>query len=73
MQSKSLGIIIIIIGVFMITIPGLNIVASEKVVDFETVKIQKEKKYPDQWIPIIGVVLLVSGIMILVHKKKAQV
>lgn len=57
----------------MITIPGLNIVASEKVVDFETVKIQKEKKYPDQWIPIIGVVLLVSGIMILVHKKKAQV
>jgi hypothetical protein len=70
MQTKTPGIIILIIGIMMIIYTGFNFVTTEKVVDLGPVEINKEKNHPVQWSPIIGVVLLVGGIVLIAGSKK---
>ena len=69
---KTIGIVIIVIGILMIVYTGFNYVTSEKVVDLGTIKINKETNHPVQWSPIIGVVLLVGGIVIIGTNKKVS-
>ena len=71
MPNRTIGIVLIIIGIIMIIYTGFNYVTTEKVVDLGPIKINQEKNHPVQWSPIIGVVLLVGGIVIIVSGKKA--
>ena len=66
MKKRSLGIILIVIGVVMMIYTGFNYVTSEKVVDLGPIKISAEKNHPVQWSPIIGFVLLFGGVAILI-------
>ena len=70
MQSKSLGLILVVLGIVMIAYTGFNYVTKEKVVDLGPIEINKEKNNPVSWSPIIGVVLLVGGIIVLARSKK---
>jgi uncharacterized membrane protein YidH (DUF202 family) len=69
-MQKSLGIILILLGVIMIIYTGFNYVTTEKVVDLGPLKISAEKNHPVQWSPVIGVILLVGGIVVIVTGKK---
>jgi len=70
MQKRTLGIVVVAIGILMIIYTGFNYVTTEKVVDLGRIKINAEKNHPVQWSPIVGVVLLVGGILIMVTGKK---
>jgi uncharacterized membrane protein YdcZ (DUF606 family) len=70
MQSRTTGIVLIIIGILMIAYTGFNLVTSKRVVDAGPIKINKEENHPVQWSPIVGVVLLVGGIVVLARSKK---
>ncbi|MDP2089550.1 MAG: hypothetical protein Q8J84_09140 [Flavobacteriaceae bacterium] len=70
MQTKSLGIVLIIIGILMMIYTGFNFVTTEKVVDIGPIEINQEKNHPVQWSPIIGLVLIVGGIVIVARDKK---
>jgi uncharacterized membrane protein YidH (DUF202 family) len=70
MQKRTLGIVVIAIGIIMMIYTGFNYVTSEKVVDLGPIKISAEKDHPVQWSPIVGVVLLVGGILIVITSKK---
>jgi uncharacterized membrane protein YidH (DUF202 family) len=72
MQTKTLGIGIIIIGIIMMIYTGFNYVTTEKVVDLGPIEINKQTNHPVQWSPIIGGVLLIGGIVILVLDKKKR-
>ena len=72
MQTKTLGIVLIVVGIIMMIYTGFNYVTTEKVVDLGAIKINKEKDHPVQWSPIIGGVLLVGGIVIIVSGKKVS-
>lgn len=72
MQTKSLGIVLVIIGIIMIVYTGFNYVTTEKVVDLGPIQINAEKKHPVQWSPIVGAVLLVGGVILLVIDKKTS-
>jgi uncharacterized membrane protein YidH (DUF202 family) len=72
MQSRTVGMVVVIIGIIMIAYTGFNYVTSEKVVDLGPIQINKKENHPVQWSPIIGVVLLVGGILILVTGKKSS-
>lgn len=72
MQTKTLGIAIIIIGIIMMIYTGFNYVTTEKVVDLGPIEINKQTNHPVQWSPIIGGVLLIGGIVILVLDKKGR-
>jgi uncharacterized membrane protein YdcZ (DUF606 family) len=73
MQTKTLGIALIVIGIIMMIYTGFNYVTTEKVVDLGPIKINQEKNHPVQWSPIIGAVLLVGGVVIIASAKKARI
>lgn len=71
MQTRTIGIILIIIGVVMLVFTGFNFKTKEKVVDLGPLEINQEKNHPVRWSPIIGGVLAVGGIVLVaVNKKK---
>lgn len=70
MKSRSIGIVIIIIGAIMMIYTGFNYVTKEKVVDIGPIEINKEKNHPVQWSPIVGAVLLVGGVLLIAADKK---
>ncbi len=71
MQGRTIGIIVIVIGIIMVAYTGFNFETTEKVVDIGPIEINKEKDHVIQWPPIVGVVLVVAGIIMLVRGKKA--
>ena len=69
-MPKSLGVILVVLGIAMMVYTGFNFVTKEKVVDLGPLEINKEKNNPVSWSPIVGVVLLVGGIIVLARSKK---
>ena len=70
MNTKTIGFILIILGVIMMAYTGFNYVTTEKVVDVGPIQINQEKNHSVRWPSILGGLLLVGGITIIVLDKK---
>jgi uncharacterized membrane protein YdcZ (DUF606 family) len=70
MKISTLGIILTIIGIFMIAYTSLGFITREKVVDIGPIQITKENKYPLEWPSILGAAILISGVTVLIVDKK---
>ena len=73
MYTRTLGIVIVVVGIAMMVYNGFNFVTNEKVVNLGTIKISQEKNHPVQWSPVVGIVLLVGGLVIIVRDKRKTV
>ena len=73
MQTKTIAIVLIAIGIIMIAYTGFNFVTSETVVDIGPLEINKDKNHFVQWSPVIGVLLLVGGIVAFALNKKVRI
>jgi uncharacterized membrane protein YidH (DUF202 family) len=69
-MKKTLGIVLVVIGIIMMVYTGFNYVTTEKVVDLGPIEINAEKSHNVQWPPIVGVLLIVGGAVIIVLVKK---
>jgi len=69
---KTAGIILLVIGLLMTIFTGFNLVTKKKVVDLGPLEVSKEKKEPVSWSPIIGVVILASGIGLLAYDRSKR-
>lgn len=68
---KTLGIVLLVVGLIMTVFTGFNLITKEKVVDLGPVEINKEEKTPIYWSPITGGILAAAGlVIILVGKRK---
>lgn len=67
---KTLGIILLIVGLIMTAFTGFNIITKKKVVDLGSIEINSTEKTPIYWSPITGALLAVAGIVILVVDKR---
>jgi hypothetical protein len=63
MQTKKVGIILIIVGVLMMIYTGFTYVTKERVADIGPVEVNKTERHPVQWSPIVGGLLLVGGLL----------
>lgn len=70
MKTKSIGIVLIVIGVLMVSYNSFNFKTTEKVVDLGPIEINKEVNHPMAWSPIIGIALAVGGVILLVAGTK---
>jgi formate-dependent nitrite reductase membrane component NrfD len=67
---RTLGIILIIIGIVMTVFTGFNVITKKKVVDMGPLEINKEEKTPVYWNPILGLVILAGGVIVVLTGKK---
>lgn len=73
MRTKTIGIILMVIGIVMTIYTGFNYATTEKVVDLGPIQINQEKNHPVQWSPVIGAVLLVGGIALVIFDRKKSI
>ena len=71
MNAKTIGLIIIAIGLIMTLYTGFNYVTKEKIVDIGSVEITADKDHTARWSPFIGIgIMLIGGVAFLYGKKK---
>lgn len=70
MKTKTIGIILIILGIIMLLYNSFNFTTTEKVIDIGPVQINKEVNHPIAWSPIIGIVLAFGGVYLIVANTK---
>ncbi|MFV8345798.1 hypothetical protein [Flavobacterium sp. ZB4P13] len=70
MKIRTIGIVMIILGIIMLLYTSFNYVTTEKVVDIGPIQINKEVNHPIKWSPVIGIVLAVGGVVLIVISKK---
>ena len=72
MKTKTIGLVMIILGIVMLLYTSFNYVTTEKVVDIGPVQINKEVNHPVKWSPIIGIILAVGGVVLIVASNKRE-
>ena len=70
MRTKTLGIVVVALGIAMVAYTGFDYVTTKNVIDLGPIEINKEANHPIHWSPIVGVILLAAGIALLVRNKK---
>lgn len=74
MQTKTIAIVLIAIGIIMIAYTGFNFVTTETIVDIGPLEINQDKNHFVQWSPVIGVLLLVGGVVVFaLNNKKVRI
>jgi hypothetical protein len=72
MKTKTIGIIIIAIGLLMNLYTGFNYVTREKVLDIAGIEITADKNNKVSWDSFIGVgIMVIGGVVFLTGKRNS--
>jgi uncharacterized membrane protein len=69
-MQKTIGLIMVVLGIVMLIWTGFTYTQREKVVDAGPVHISADKQHSVSWPPFAGGILLIGGIIVLVAGKK---
>jgi len=69
--NKTLGVILVVLGLLGLAWGGCSYTTREKVVDIGPIHATREKTHTVPLPPILGAVALVGGVVLLVAGKKA--
>jgi len=71
MNAKTIGVIIMAIGLLMTLYTGFNYVTREKLIDIGDVHMSMDQNHTTNWSPFIGIgVIVIGGVVFLAGKKK---
>jgi len=73
MQTKIIGILLLIVGIIMIVYTGFNYVSSETVVDLGPLQVEAKKNNFVKLSPILGGILLVVGLLLMFRGRKSAI
>lgn len=69
-MNRTVGIVLIIVGIAMLVWTGFSYTKREKVVDAGPIQISADKEKSVNWPPYVGGLVLVAGVVVLVTSKK---
>jgi uncharacterized membrane protein len=69
-MNKTLGIILLVVGIAMLIWSGFTYTKKEKVVDAGPIQISADKEHSVNWPPYAGGILVIGGIILLITGKK---
>jgi LPXTG-motif cell wall-anchored protein len=71
MNTKAIGLIILVIGFSMTLYTGFSYLTREKVLDLGGVELTVNKEHTTNWSPFIGIgIIAIGGIVFVSGKKK---
>lgn len=69
-MNRTLGILLLVIGIAMLIWTGFTYTKKEKVVDAGPIQVSADKEKSVNWPPYAGGILVIGGIILLVTGKK---
>lgn len=69
-MNRTLGVILIVLGVIGLAWGGITYTTKEKVVDLGPIEASRDKKHTVPLPPIAGAILLVGGVALIATGKK---
>ncbi len=69
-MGKTVGIILMIIGIVMLVWGGFTYTKKEKLIDAGPIQISADKKESVNWPPYAGGIALVAGVIVFITSKK---
>ncbi|MDN3588270.1 hypothetical protein QWY86_16425 [Pedobacter aquatilis] len=69
-MNKTVGLILIIVGIVMLVWTGFSYTKKEKVVDAGPIQISADKEKSVNWPPYVGGIILVAGVVVFVASKR---
>jgi len=68
---KTIGIVLIILGILAFIYTGFTYTKKEKVVDIGPLEVSADKQKTVSWPPLVGIVLVIGGVVaVLADKRK---
>jgi uncharacterized membrane protein len=71
-MNRTLGIILIVVGVAMLIWTGFTYTKKEKVIDAGPIQVSADKEKSVNWPPYAGGILLIGGIILFATAKKSS-
>ena len=69
-MNKSIGVILLVVGIIMLVYGGFTYTKKEKVIDAGPIQVSADKQHTVNWPPYAGGILVVGGIVLLLAGKK---
>jgi uncharacterized membrane protein len=69
-MGKSIGIVLVVFGMALLTWTGFNYTKKEKILDAGSIEISTQRQKTVSWPPYIGGIVLISGIVVLISVRK---
>lgn len=69
-MNRTLGIILIVVGIAMLIWTGFSYTKKEKIVDAGPIQISADKEKSVNWPPYVGGIILIAGVIVFVASKK---
>jgi uncharacterized membrane protein YidH (DUF202 family) len=70
-MNRTIGIVLIIVGVAMLIWTGFTYTKKEKIIDAGPLQISADRQKTVNWPPYLGVILVIGGIVIVATAKKS--
>ncbi len=67
---KTLGIILVVVGIIMLIVTGFSYTTEETIIDAGPLEVNAEKQESINWPPYAGGAALVAGIILVVASRK---
>ena len=72
MMNKSIGVILLGIGIIMLIWTGFTYTKKEKVIDAGPIQVSADREHTVNWSPYAGGILVAGGIILLLSGKKGR-
>lgn len=69
---KTLGIVLIILGIAAFIYTGFSYTTKETVAEVGPLELKAEKEHTIGWPPIVGIVLVIGGFVLLVADRRGR-
>lgn len=71
-MNRTLGIILMVVGIAMLIWTGFSYTKREKIVDAGPIQISADKEKSVNWPPYAGGIILVAGVIVFVTSKNRK-
>jgi uncharacterized membrane protein len=69
-MGKTVGIILIVLGIVLLIWTGFTYTKKEKVIDAGPIQVSADKQKSVNWPPYVGGVVLIAGVVVFLGSKK---
>ncbi len=69
-MNKTVGLILIIVGILMLVWTGFSYTKKEKLIDAGPIQISADRQKSVNWPPYVGGIILIAGVFVFVAAKK---